>query len=146
MSRYRGDWDDDFYAGEPRPRRRDEGPEFGPPRGRYEYDERDAARGGRPFGVRGDYDDTAYGRATAARMESVAWAGLKASAGERDRAKSWLDTYVDLASSPAALARLEGLLDGKPEALDGIDAGLVDQELRWDIVQRLSRFGLTVRP
>jgi CBS domain-containing protein len=62
MSRYRGDWDDDFYAGEPRPRRRDEGPEFGPPRGRYEYDERDAARGGRPFGVRGDYDDRSYGR------------------------------------------------------------------------------------
>jgi aminopeptidase N len=86
-------------------------------------------------------DDTAYGRATVARMEAVAWAGLKASAGEHDRAKAWLDTYVDLASSPAALARLEGLLDGKPEALDGIDAGLVDQELRWDIVQRLSRFG-----
>ena len=62
MSRYRGDWDDNFYAGEPRPRRRDEGPEFGPPRGRYEYDERDVARGGRPFGTRGDYDDTAYGR------------------------------------------------------------------------------------
>jgi len=62
MSRHRGDWDDDFYAGEPRPRRRDEGPEFGPPRGRYEYDERDVARGGRPFGVRGDYDDRTYGR------------------------------------------------------------------------------------
>ena len=62
MSRYRGDWDDDFYAGEPRPRRRDDGPEFAPPRGRYEYDERDVPRGGRPSGVRGDYDDRAYGR------------------------------------------------------------------------------------
>ncbi len=62
MSRHRGDWDDDFYAGEPRPRRRDDGPDFGPPRGRYEHDERDAPRGGRPFGVRGDYDDRAYGR------------------------------------------------------------------------------------
>ncbi|HEV7891140.1 MAG TPA: CBS domain-containing protein [Pyrinomonadaceae bacterium] len=58
MSRHRGDWDDDFYAGEPRPRRRaDYGDErFGPPderRGppppppppRYEYDERDRPRG-----------------------------------------------------------------------------------------------------
>jgi CBS domain-containing protein len=62
MSRHRGDWDDDFYAGEPRPRRREEGPEFGPPRGRYEYDERDTPRGGRPWGVRGDYDDRDYGR------------------------------------------------------------------------------------
>ena len=63
MSRHRGDWDDDFYEGEPRPRRRaDEAPEFGPPRRRYEYDERDEPRGRPPFGVRGDYDDRAYGR------------------------------------------------------------------------------------
>ena len=62
MSRHRGDWDDDFYAGEPRPRRREGGPGFGPPRPRYEYDERDVPRGGRPLGVRGDYDDRAYGR------------------------------------------------------------------------------------
>lgn len=72
MSRHRGDWDDDFYAGEPRPRRRaDYGDErFGPPderRGpppppRYEYDERDRPRGGRPFGLRGDYDSYAQGR------------------------------------------------------------------------------------
>ena len=63
MSRHRGDWDDDFYEGEPRPRRERGGPGFGgPPRGRYEYDERDAPRGGRPWGVRGDYDERAYGR------------------------------------------------------------------------------------
>ena len=64
MSRHRGDWDDDFYAGEPRPRRERGGPDFGGPlpQGRYEYDERDVPRGGRPWGVRGDYDDRAYGR------------------------------------------------------------------------------------
>lgn len=72
MSRHRGGWDDDFYAGERRPRRRaDYGDErFGPPeerRGpppppRYEYDERDRPRGGRPFGLRGDYDAYAQGR------------------------------------------------------------------------------------
>jgi CBS domain-containing protein len=73
MSRHRGDWDDDFYSGEPRPRARrgyeDERP--GPRRGapppppqppRYEYDERDAPRGGRPWGLRGDYDTYAQGR------------------------------------------------------------------------------------
>ena len=61
MSRHRGDWDDDFYEGEPRRERG--GPGFGgPPSGRYEYDERDVPRGGRPWGVRGDYDDRAYGR------------------------------------------------------------------------------------
>ncbi|HEX7314602.1 MAG TPA: CBS domain-containing protein [Pyrinomonadaceae bacterium] len=64
MSRHRGDWDDDFYEGEPRPRRERGGPDFGggPPRPRYEYDERDVPRGGRPWGVRGEYDERAYGR------------------------------------------------------------------------------------
>jgi CBS domain-containing protein len=66
MSRHRGDWDDDFYRGDPRPRRREGGPDFGPPppprRGRDEYDERDTPRGGRPWGMRGDYDDRAQGR------------------------------------------------------------------------------------
>jgi len=63
MSGHRGDWDDDFYEGEPRPRRERGGPDFGgPPRPGYEYDERDVPRGGRPWGVRGDYDDRAYGR------------------------------------------------------------------------------------
>jgi CBS domain-containing protein len=71
MSRHRGDRNDDFYTGEPRPRaRRDyEDERFGPPlerRGppppRYEYDERDRPREGRPFGLRGDYDAYAQGR------------------------------------------------------------------------------------
>src|SRR5689334_2398937 len=69
MSRYRGDWDDDFYSGEPRPRRRgvygDErfgphddrrGPPPPPPPPRHEYDERERPPSGRPFGPRGDYD------------------------------------------------------------------------------------------
>ena len=61
MSRHRGDWDDDFYEGEPRPRRGGPGA-GGPPRPRYEYDDRDVPRGGRPRGARGDYDERAYGR------------------------------------------------------------------------------------
>src|SRR5689334_5439567 len=45
MSRHRGDWDDDFYEGEPRPRRREERPDDAPPRRPYAYDERDLPRG-----------------------------------------------------------------------------------------------------
>ena len=59
MSRRRGDWDEDFDAGGPR--RREEGPPFGPPRG-YEYDERERPRAGRRFGAGGDYDDAIQGR------------------------------------------------------------------------------------
>lgn len=75
MSRYRDERDDyrgirrqrgrvpadpdfderDYY---PRPRRYEREPS-----GRnYEYDERDVPRGGRPWGLRGDYDAYAYGR------------------------------------------------------------------------------------
>lgn len=71
MSRHRGDWKDDFYAGEPR-RREDEDRYGPPPRGgesirprpRYEQDERDAVRGGglRGWASRDDYDPRAAGR------------------------------------------------------------------------------------
>jgi CBS domain-containing protein len=84
MSRHRSDWDDDFYAGEPRPRRRadygdertgppDErrGPPLPPPP-RYEYDERDRPRGGGPFGLRGDQDSYARGRGDFYRDEYYA--------------------------------------------------------------------------
>ena len=77
MSRRRGDWDEDFYAGGPR--RRDEGPRFGPPRG-YEYDERERPRAGSRFGMRGDYDDRIPGRGDFYRDEY--YAGR--SPGERD--------------------------------------------------------------
>ena len=69
MSRRRGDWDEDFYAGGPR--RREEGPQFGPPRG-YEYDERERPRAGRRFGMRGDYDDSVPGRGDFYRDEYYA--------------------------------------------------------------------------
>jgi CBS domain-containing protein len=74
MSRHRGDWDDDFYEGEPRPRRREERPDDAPPRRPYEYDDRDLPRGGYGLGSRpgGDYypgglshreyDERSYGR------------------------------------------------------------------------------------
>src|SRR5947209_6762217 len=66
MSRHRGDWGEDFYGGEPR-RRAGEGRDARPggwrdAGRRYEDDERDAARGRRGWGLRGDYDAYVEGR------------------------------------------------------------------------------------
>ena len=77
-----------------------------------------------------------YERRMAAQMESVLWDGLQASRGDRDRALSWLDTYIGVASTPAALDRLEGLLAGKVDAA-GVE---IDQEIRWDLVRQLNRY------
>lgn len=64
MSGHRGDWDEEFYEGGPRPRRRPGEERHAGPGGardegrRYDYDERDAPRRG--WGPRGD-DDTHAG-------------------------------------------------------------------------------------
>jgi len=81
MPRHRRDWEDD-YGGPPRrprtydpPRGYERGPgeyERGGPPPRYEYDERSAPRGGRPWGLRGDYDAYAYGRGDYYRDEYYA--------------------------------------------------------------------------
>jgi CBS domain-containing protein len=73
MSEHRGDWDEDFYEGEPRPHRRPgEGRDEGPGGARYEYDERDAARGRRGWGPRGDEEERAGGRGEYYRDEYYA--------------------------------------------------------------------------
>jgi len=73
MPRHRRDWEDDYGAPPRRPRVYDErGPgdyERGGPPPRYEFDERAAPRGGRPWGLRGDYDAYAYGRGDRYRDE-----------------------------------------------------------------------------
>ncbi|PYS77168.1 MAG: hypothetical protein DMF66_10765 [Acidobacteria bacterium] len=81
MSRHRGDWDEDFYAGGPRARRReDEGRGAG---WRYEHDERDAARGGRGWGLRGDYDTYVGGRGDYYRDDSETNKNTSACAGAK---------------------------------------------------------------
>jgi len=64
MSRHRGDWDDFDARGGERPRWREDDLRDERGRGpwRYETDERDAARGGRGWGLRGDYDTYVEGR------------------------------------------------------------------------------------
>jgi len=68
MSRYRDERDEDFYARRRREESQRESDEDqrgywrGYERPGYEYDERDAPRGGRGWGVRGDYDAYVEGR------------------------------------------------------------------------------------
>ena len=76
MPRDRRDWDEEYGPPPRRPRGR--GDERGyamrepPPPPGYEYDERAAPRGGRPWGLRGDYDAYAYGRGDYYRDEYYA--------------------------------------------------------------------------
>jgi CBS domain-containing protein len=78
MSGHRGDWDEDFYEGEPRPRgRHGEGSHEGPGGAReaarrYEYDERDAVPARRGWGPRDDDDERGGGRGEYYRDEYYA--------------------------------------------------------------------------
>lgn len=80
--------------------------------------------------------DTAYARQTRAALENMAWDGVLAHKANADVQRRWFNLYVSVASSPDALARLAGILDGKVDA-----AGLqVNQELRWAIIAHLNRY------
>lgn len=71
------------------------------------------------------------------RMEETVWNGLIADRANRDRARTWLATYIDIATSDAGLKRLGELLDGK------VDAGVeIDQETRWSIIEQLNRYDI----
>ncbi len=78
MSRYRDERDEDFYARRRREEAQREADEDqrgywrGYERPGYEYDERDATRGGRGLGPRGDYDAHAEGRGDYYRDEYYA--------------------------------------------------------------------------
>jgi len=70
-----------------------------------------------------------------ARMEDTLWTGVLATRGDRDRGQAWLSYYVTIAGSPAAMARLRGILDGSVDA-GGVE---IDQEFRWSILEALNR-------
>ncbi len=79
---------------------------------------------------------SAIDRRLSKQMEDTLWAGLEADRGNRDRARAWFGTYVDVASTDAALARLGDILSGKNDAA-GVE---VDQEDRWSIIEQLNRY------
>ncbi|MBJ7312754.1 aminopeptidase N [Rugamonas sp. CCM 8940] len=79
---------------------------------------------------------SAWQRDSSVALERMALAGARAAKGDVNFQRRWFGLYLDIASSPAALARLAGVLDGKD-----VPAGLpVGQDLRWDIVARLNRY------
>jgi aminopeptidase N len=78
----------------------------------------------------------AYAAKAGKQLEDLLWAGLLSHSGNRDQARSWFDSYIEAASSQAALANLRAILDGKAKA-DGVE---VDQEFRWGIIGQLNRY------
>jgi len=78
----------------------------------------------------------AYTRQTGQELEQMAWNGVAANKGNADFQRRWFGLYVNLASSPEALARLAAVLDGKDKA-EGL---AINQELRWSIIARLNRY------
>jgi aminopeptidase N len=81
--------------------------------------------------------DTPYARRTGLALEDMAWQGVSANAGNGDFQRAWFRAWTSLATSPAAMKRMAGLLDGSRTV-----AGLtIDQDLRWVLIHQLSRRG-----
>jgi aminopeptidase N len=79
--------------------------------------------------------DTAWARQTKNALEDMAWKGVVGHKGNDSFQRRWFVTYMNLASSPEALARLAGMLEGK--GLEGLNIG---QDQRWAIITRLNRY------
>jgi aminopeptidase N len=71
------------------------------------------------------------------QLEDMTWNAAVAAKGDDNFQRRWFGTYVGVASSRQGLDRLAGLLDGKT-TIDGL---AVNQDLRWSIIGRLSRYG-----
>jgi len=79
--------------------------------------------------------DNAWSKQTARQLEDMAWQGVVANKGNDAFQRSWFGLYSGLASSPEALARLAGMLEG--QGTEGLKIG---QDQRWSIITRLNRY------
>jgi aminopeptidase N len=79
---------------------------------------------------------SAWATQTRAALKAMAWNATLANQGNDNFQRRWFNTYLDLASTPAALDRLAGILAGTV-AVDGLR---IDQDLRWAIIGRLNRY------
>ncbi|MCA1856305.1 aminopeptidase N [Massilia oculi] len=77
----------------------------------------------------------AWAQRTGKAMEDMAWRGVVAHKGNENFQRRWFSTYLGLASSPEALARLAGMLEGK--GTEGLQIG---QDQRWSIIKHLNRY------
>nr|WP_308633602.1 aminopeptidase N [Massilia sp. YIM B02443] len=83
-----------------------------------------------------DAKGSAYTRETGKALEQMAWNGVAANKGNADFQRRWFGTYISVASSPEALARLAAVLEGKDKA-EGL---AINQDLRWSIIAHLNRY------
>jgi aminopeptidase N len=81
--------------------------------------------------------DNSYTRQTGKALEDMAWKGVVAYKGNDNFQRRWFGTYMSVASSPEALARLAGMLEGK-----GTEGLNISQDQRWAIINRLNRFNV----
>ncbi len=79
--------------------------------------------------------DNAWSKQTGKQLEDMAWQGVVANKGNDSFQRSWFGAYLGLSSSPEALARLAGMLDG--QGTEGVKIG---QDQRWAIINRLNRY------
>jgi aminopeptidase N len=79
---------------------------------------------------------SAWATQTRAALEEMAWNGVLAYKGNDNFQRRWFGSYVSLASTPAALDRLAGIVDsGAP-----VQGLAVNQDLRWAILRQLNRY------
>ncbi|MFC5458837.1 aminopeptidase N [Massilia niabensis] len=79
---------------------------------------------------------SAWARQTRAALEDMAWKGVLAYKGNDNFQRRWFSSVVSLASTPAALDRLAGILDGNA-TVEGL---AINQDLRWAIIRQLNRY------
>jgi aminopeptidase N len=79
--------------------------------------------------------DTPATRRASLALETMAWNGVTANSANGDFQRRWMRSYLTLVRSMEGQKRLAGLLDGSL-AVDGL---AVNQDLRWEIIQYLSR-------
>jgi aminopeptidase N len=79
--------------------------------------------------------DNAWSKETGKQLEDMAWQGVVANKGNTPFQRSWFGLYMSVASSPDAMARLAGLLEGK-----GTEGLTIGQDQRWTIINRLNRY------
>ncbi|MET0320167.1 MAG: aminopeptidase N, partial [Duganella sp.] len=84
----------------------------------------------------------AYRGKVGVQLEQMAFKATVAASGDSNFQRRWFNTYIGLASSPAALKQLAGILDGKV-TVPGLNVG---QDVRWDIVARLVRYNAPRHP
>ena len=82
--------------------------------------------------------DSSWAKQTRVQLEDMAWNGVQANKGNENFQRAWFGTYLNMASSPAALERLQGILAGST-TVDGLN---VSQDLRWSIIRRLNRYNV----